>query len=168
MAHSLVQHLAYSLWANERIGHLLMAQDDSVLNLEQKSSFASITKTLFHIWDAETIWLTRLKGDTISDWPSKSFSGSKAEMLNGFIENSTELLNFTKQKGEAFLQQKIVYKSMKGDPFESSVEEILFHVVNHGTYHRGQIITMLRSAGITQVVNTDMINWFREQRQKQR
>jgi uncharacterized damage-inducible protein DinB len=164
MAHSLVQHLTYNLWANERIGHLLMAQDESKLNAEQKSSFPSIAKTIFHIWDAEVIWLTRLKGGSLADWPSKKFTGSKADMLQGFIKTSTELLNFVKEKEACFVDEIIVYKSMKGDAYENSVEEILFHLVNHGTYHRGQITTLLHSAGATQMVSTDLINWFREQR----
>jgi uncharacterized damage-inducible protein DinB len=166
MAYSLVQHLNYNVWANERIGHLLMAQNDSILDAEQKSSFPTIRKTVFHIWDAEVIWLTRLKGGSLSDWPSKSFTGSKSDMLHGFIKNSTTLLTFVKEKGETFLDQTILYKNMKGDPYESSVEEILFHVVNHGTYHRGQITTLLHGAGTKQMVSTDMINWFREQRKK--
>jgi uncharacterized damage-inducible protein DinB len=163
MTHTLIQHLTYNLWANERIGHLLMAQDDARLDLEQKNSFTSIRKTVFHIWDAELVWFTRLKGESLSNWPSKNFSGTKAEMLHGFIKNSTELLTFVTEKGSDFLAQTIAYKSMKGDAHKNRVEEILFHLVNHGTYHRGQIITLLHGAGATQMVNTDMIGWFREQ-----
>jgi uncharacterized damage-inducible protein DinB len=166
MMHSLIHQLTYNLWANERIGHLLMAQDDERLDLEQKNSFTSIRKTLFHIWDAEVLWFKRLKGDTVSDWPSKTFKGSKAEMLHGFIKNSTELLAFVHEKGEAFQHQTIIYKTMKGDAYENTVEEILFHLVNHGTYHRGQIITLLHGAGATQMVSTDLIAWSREQRKK--
>ena len=164
MVHNIVQHLSYNLWANERMGHLLMAHDDTVLNAEKKSSFPSIAKTILHIWDAETIWLTRLKGGSLSDWPSKSFSGNKADRLKGLINRSAELLQYIKEKGEAFQQEIIVYKNMKGDPYQNTVEEILFHLVNHGTYHRGQIITLLRDSGVTQLVSTDLIAWFREQR----
>lgn len=166
MAHLITNHLAYNLWANERIGHLLMAQDDALLSLEQKSSFTSINKTLFHIWDAELVWLTRLKGGVVSEWPSKKFSGNKAEMLHGFIKNSTDLHNFISEKEPGFLKQNIAYKSMKGDAYESTVEEILFHVVNHSTYHRGQITTLLHGAGAHQMVSTDLITWFREQHKK--
>jgi uncharacterized damage-inducible protein DinB len=166
MPHNLVSHLNYNLWANERLGHLLMLQDDQILHAEHKSSFSSIAKTIFHIWDAEIIWITRMKGGTLADWPSKSFTGSKADMLQGLVKASTELLQFIKEKGESFPQQKLVYKNMKGDAYENSVEEILFHLVNHGTYHRGQIITLLRESGLTQVVNTDLITWFREQNKK--
>jgi uncharacterized damage-inducible protein DinB len=166
MAHSLTQHLAYNLWANERIGHLIMAQDDARLDLEQKNSFPSIRKTLFHIWDAEVIWLTRLKGGAVSEWPSKTFKGSKTEMLHDLIKNSTDLLTFVQEKGEAFQHQTIVYKNMKGEPYENTVEEILFHLVNHGTYHRGQIITLLHGAGAKQMVSTDLIAWLRELQKK--
>ena len=162
--HNLVKHLTYNLWANERIGHLLMAQDNSILSSEKKSSFSSIKKTVLHIWDAETIWLTRLKGGSLADWPSKNFNGDKADMLKGFIETSIELLRLVESKGESFQQEKIVYKNMKGDPYENTVEEILFHLVNHGSYHRGQIITLLRENDVTQVVSTDLIAWFREQK----
>lgn len=164
MAHNLVSHLTYNLWANERIGHLLMVQDDALLTAEKKSSFASITKTVLHLWDAETIWLTRLKGGSLADWPSKNFAGGKSEMLAGWVNTSTELLQFVKDKGEAFQQHTIVYKNMKGDSYENSVEEILYHLVNHGSYHRGQIITQLRESGVTQLVTTDLIAWFREQK----
>ena len=164
MPHNLVSHLTYNLWANERIGHLLMTHDESILKTEKKSSFASIEKTVFHVWDAETIWLTRLKGGSLADWPSKSFTGRKSEMLTGWINTSNELLQFMKEKGDAFQLQKIVYTNMKGDAYENTVEEILYHLVNHGTYHRGQIITLLRDSGITQLVTTDLIAWFREQR----
>jgi uncharacterized damage-inducible protein DinB len=162
MPHNLINHLAYNRWANERIGHLLMAQDEAVIYKEQQSSFASIAKTVLPIWDAEVVWLTRMKGETLTDWPSKTFNGGKAAMLKGFINSSSELLQFVKEKGEPFQHEKISYKSLKGDLFENTMEEILFHVVNHGTYHRGQIITLLRECGVSQVVSTDMIVWARE------
>lgn len=162
--HTLANHLAYNLWANERIGHVLMTQPDIILEAAQKSSFASITKTVLHLWDAEVIWLTRLQGGSLADWPSKTFTGSTADMLQGLIKTSTELLQLAHTKGDAFLETTIAYKNMKGDSFENRVEEILFHVVNHGTYHRGQIISLLRQSGVEQVVSTDMIVWFRERR----
>ena len=89
-------------------------------------------------------------------------------MLQGLIKTSTELLAFIESKDEAFLQEVLVYKNMKGDPYENVVEEILYHLVNHGSYHRGQLVTMLRGAGVTQLVSTDLIAWFREQRQNKK
>src|SRR5689334_10172712 len=120
MPHNLINHLTYNLWSNERIGHLLMAQDEQLLNAEHKSSFPSISKTIFHICDAEVIWITRMKGGTLADWPSKNFTGGKTEMLQGLVKASTELLQFIKEKGESFPQQKLVYKNMKGDSYENT------------------------------------------------
>lgn len=162
MAHTLEHHLTYNLWANQRIGNLLLKQDEAVLNTEQKSSFSSIAKTVLHLWDAEVIWLTRLKGETIAEWPSKKFAGGKAEMVAGMLQTSTELMEFVKSQPATFLDQTITYKNMKGDAYQNRVEEILFHLVNHGTYHRGQITTLLRQMGATDLVSTDLIGWFRE------
>jgi len=162
MPYSLVENLSYNLWANERIGHLLMAQDDGIIYAEHKSSFASIAKTVLHLWDAETIWFTRIQGNSLLDWPSKNFSGGKSEMLRGWINTSTELLQFVKAKGKGFALERVVYKNLKGNAFENTIEEILLHLINHGSYHRGQIITLLREGGINQLVSTDMIVWLRE------
>jgi uncharacterized damage-inducible protein DinB len=52
---------------------------------------------------------------------------------------------------------------MKGIEFKSAVDEILFHVVNHGTFHRGQMITMLRELGYTSFPSQDLIAFTREQ-----
>jgi len=162
MPHNIVDHLSYNLWANERIGHLLMAQDDKVLYAEQKSSFTSLAKTVLHLWDAEMVWFSRVQGNSPSEWPSKKFSGGKPEMLKGWINTSTDLLQWVKEKNVEFLREPISYKSMKGDKYENTMEEILFHLINHGTYHRGQIITLLREVGVNQLVSTDLITWFRE------
>ena len=51
---------------------------------------------------------------------------------------------------------------MKGEEFKNGVEGILFHVVNHGTFHRGQILTMLRELGFTSFPSQDLITFLRE------
>jgi uncharacterized damage-inducible protein DinB len=66
-----------------------------------------------------------------------------------------------KSKDAAFLESLYAYKNMKGDPFQDKVEDTLFHVVNHSAYHRGQITTMLREAGVEKVASTDLIHYLR-------
>ena len=56
------------------------------------------------------------------------------------------------------------YTNLRGEPFDDTYEETLFHVVNHGTYHRGQLIMMLREAGVTSLPGTDLIHYLRRQR----
>jgi uncharacterized damage-inducible protein DinB len=161
MAYTIHQHLSYSVWATTRLAETLQSVDEKILHTEVKSSFSSIAKTLLHIWDAEMIWLKRMQGASPTSWPSQNFSGTKEDILQGVINSSKELLNFIESKGEDFPQSKISYKNMKGDSFEDVAENILYHIVNHGSYHRGQVTTLLHELGINKIQSMDIIFYLR-------
>ena len=161
MSYSLSNHLAYSVWANETLVDRLKKLDDSLLHQEVKSSFTSIAKTLLHMWDAEVVWLKRFQGTSLSGWPSKDFTGTTTELLSGVLNSSRDIQKFVASRGEDFVNGTFRYKNLKGNEFEDSVEPILFHIVNHGTYHRGQITTILRELGVTDLASTDIIFYLR-------
>ena len=161
MAYPILKHLAYNEWANEQIAEMLIGIEDRVYIRRNKNSFPSVAKTIMHIWDAQDIWLKRMNGVTPDTWPSAAFQGPKEDALNGVVQSSNELFKFVESKNEKFLTSMYVYKNMAGIEFEDSYEETLFHVVNHGTYHRGQIISMLREASVTNIVSTDLIYYLR-------
>ena len=161
MAYSIKTHLAYNEWANTKIADVLREVEDNIFFQDNKSSFPSIAKTVLHIWDAQHIWVKRMQGANLTKWPSASFKGSKDDSLNGLLDSSSELSSFLLSKTKSFLSTSYPYKNMKGEPFENTYEDTLFHVVNHGTYHRGQIITMLREAGLRQLPSTDLIHYLR-------
>jgi len=162
MQNHLLNLTQYNHWANERVSKLILEAGEEKSDLFIASSFPSIRKTLFHIWDAQVIWLLRLEGKSFNTWPSHSFTGSLSEALNGFIENSTEFVRFFEKEFENDSQRLVEYRSADGTTFHNTVEEILMHVMNHSTFHRGQIISMLRIAGFENVISTDMIRFFRE------
>ncbi len=162
MEYTLKKHLEYNLWASIQFAGFLRKQDDSIINKELKSSFPGIGKTILHLWNAQLIWLNRMKGEEITFHPYRDFKGTKEEMLDGFIASAEELNELIAARDEAYMDEMIHYKTSKGDAFESRVDEILFHIVNHGSYHRGQIITMLRELGITESLpGTDLILFLR-------
>jgi uncharacterized damage-inducible protein DinB len=158
---SLKHFLAYNAWANTRIAENIPSE---AADVELISSFTTIRKTVFHMWDAQQIWLTRLKGERITDWPSKAFSGSFSEALELFVASSQQLAAFASAQDDAFFPSLLTYTNTQGKAFVNSHEEILMHVCNHTTYHRGQLVTMLRNAGVTTIPSTDMITYFRELR----
>lgn len=164
MAYNIIQHLKYNAWANHRIATVVDPVDEQIIFMENKSSFPSIAKTLLHIWDAELVWLKRMQGTSLNVFPSTSFKGDKQELLRGFVDSSKSFLTFIESQGNDFLAKSYSYKNMKGDEFTDVVEDTLYHVVNHGTYHRGQVTTMLREAGITNLVSTDLIHYLRSAR----
>jgi uncharacterized damage-inducible protein DinB len=160
--YTIQKHLNYSHWATSKIAELLQNADENIFDKEIVSSFPSIRKTIMHIWDAEVIWLNRLKGTAMLSWPSEGFNGTTKELLERWAHDSHQLAQFVEGKDRAFLEMPIHYKNLKGLEFSTPAEEILFHVVNHGSFHRGQLITMLRQAGITQLPSTDLIAYVRQ------
>lgn len=161
MSYSIYKHLTFNIWANTKTAEVLTEVNDEIYYRENKSSFPSIAKTVLHMWGAQNIWLKRLQGESLAAWPYQIEQESKAGQLAGLVQSSQNILDFVTSKDDAFLSSLYSYTNMKGEPFTDSVEDTLFHVVNHSTYHRGQIITMLREASITKVVSTDLIHYLR-------
>jgi uncharacterized damage-inducible protein DinB len=147
----------YNTWANELIcDHILKVSDKADLSIE--SSFPSLRKTLYHIWDAQVIWITRMHGESLKGFPSRDFTGTLEEACKGINGSSKEITSLV----EANEKEKIItYHTLKGEVFSSTIEEIATHVVNHGTYHRGQLVTMLRQAGFKELRSTDFIGFCR-------
>lgn len=164
MPYSIKKHLQFNAWANQQFAELLTTVPDDIYFHENKSSFSSIAKTIVHIWGAQDIWLKRMQGSGSTSWPTE-FANNKKISLQVLTDTSVGLLEFAQERTEEQLDQNYPYKNLKGEPFESSYNDTLFHIVNHGTYHRGQIITMLREAGIEKVVSTDLIHFIRNNQQ---
>jgi uncharacterized damage-inducible protein DinB len=161
MFYTLSNHLAYSIWATETMVEKLRKIDNTLLYHEVKSSFPSIAKTLLHMWGAEILWLNRFQGTSLTEMPLKDFNGTTEDLLNGIIQSGRDVAEFVKSRGEDFVKKTIRYKSMQGVEFEEPVESLFYHIVNHGTYHRGQITTILRTLGVTDLASTDIIFYWR-------
>lgn len=153
----------YNCWANEKIATTASQLSEDLLSRNVISSFDSILKTIMHIWDAEFIWMERLKGNDFDSIPSKLFS-SKSECLT-FHHNSVKFHEFVMQnfKTDEAIEQPVFYKNLNGQEFNAPAFEIILHCMNHSTYHRGQLITLMRQAGLTQMPQTDYIAWLRIQ-----
>jgi uncharacterized damage-inducible protein DinB len=148
---------SYNTWANEIICSFILKAPETA-DIEVVSSFSSIKKTLLHIWDAQVIWHSRINGVSLSGFPGKDFKGTIDDACKGLIESSRQLTALiAKHKNNSVIN----YKNLEGKAFQSSLEEIITHVVNHGTYHRGQLITLLRQCGYTDVGSTDYITFCR-------
>ncbi|MGB3075794.1 MAG: DinB family protein, partial [Chitinophagales bacterium] len=99
-----------------------------------------------------------------STWPKVPFAGTKEELTAGLMASSKALEAKAISYDKKQLNQEVSYKTLKGITGISPVYQILMHVSNHGTYHRGQLVTMLREAGKTEIPATDLIAFYREKR----
>jgi uncharacterized damage-inducible protein DinB len=161
MKEYLLRAAQYNIWANDRFIKVLTSLDDGVLDLEIISSFPSIRKTLLHMWGAEDIWLQRFQGAEKPEWKAIGFEGNIQELCDLWARSSKGMLELIEQSDNNGLARRITVISMKGDRYEDELGAALQHVFNHSTYHRGQLVTMLRQAGITTIPGTDLIAFVR-------
>lgn len=156
------RYAEYNLWVNVRLVNFLKDQPEEIIDREIISSFPSIRRTLLHIWDAEAIWLSRLKNVSPAAFPSKTFNGSWEDILGNVVANSAQFFDFVKNADEDFLQKPFEYSDLSGNIHRQQPADMIQHCMNHSTFHRGQIITMCRQSGLTALPRTDYIIFVRE------
>lgn len=161
MPYNIHRHLAYNVWANEELVKTLAPVPEELFTKPVKSSYPTLRETLLHIWEAQVIWPTRIKGGVMDQWPRLSFEGGKKEILEAMVASAKDMQQYVSTLSPEFLAQKLSYRNMRNNAYETVIEDILFHVVNHGSYHRGQVITILRELGATKIENTDLITYLR-------
>jgi len=110
---------------------------------------------------AEWLWLERWLGRSPTGPPSGEFS-DLASIRAGWQEIENDLRKFVRTLSAPDLERVVTYRNTKGHAFSNPMWQMLQHLVNHGTYHRGQITPMLRQLGATPLA-TDMIAFYREQ-----
>jgi len=155
------QYANYNLWANSKMAEAINLLADEQQHREIISSFNSIYKTVFHVWGAELIWWKRMQKETHILKIEDTFNGSMILLCNAWNEVDQQWVSFANEISENSLDEKLDYRTMKGDLFSDEPYLILQHVFNHSTYHRGQLITMLRQVGAEKIPNGDFIAWTR-------
>lgn len=126
------------------------------LFIAESSRISARTIPLFcHSVNAHQIWNTRILKNEQPLGVHQLHSLEFCKDLD--LSNYTNTLRIL---SEVSLSERIRYQTSRGDAFENSVQEILFHVVNHFTHHRGQLVSDLRQSGIEPLV-TDYIFYKR-------
>jgi uncharacterized damage-inducible protein DinB len=152
----------YNQWANLRTTDACAALTSEQFTRDLGSSFGSVRDTLAHIYGAEWVWNERLHGRSPSELPLPSAFADLAAVRSKMQEMDQHYLDFVFKLTPQDLEQVIRYKNLKGDPLSNPLWQCLHQLSNHGTYHRGQIVTLLRQLG-TKGVSTDLIGFYREQ-----
>ena len=151
----------YNAWANRR-----MLDACAPLALEQftrnlASSFSSVRDTLAHIYGAEWLWLERFQGRSPASLPDVSQFPNLAGLRDHWMKHETNLLRFVRGLTQEDLDRVMEYKTLKFGVYRNPLWQSMQHLVNHGTYHRGQVTTMLRQLG-AQPILTDLMHFYRE------
>ncbi|RYE01081.1 MAG: hypothetical protein EOP50_02635 [Sphingobacteriales bacterium] len=158
MKESLLLLAQYNLWANKRMVACLMKLPSEIVDREVISSFPSLKETAYHSWGAEDIWLQRLLLKEKPVWAPKLFTGTFEQGCEEWLNTSAALEQFVqRQYDQRALEHIIQYYNLKKQSFKSPAYVILQHAFNHSTYHRGQLVTLLRQAGVARIPETDIM-----------
>jgi uncharacterized damage-inducible protein DinB len=152
---------AFNAWANHRILGAVEALTAEQFTKELGSSFSSVRDTLVHVWAVEWVWLERLHGRSPAAFPNAKDFPDVATLRPRWAEVERNWLEYVSRLNETELAEEVDYKSLTFGPARSPRWQILQHTVNHGSYHRGQITTMLRQLGAKGAA-TDLILYYRE------
>lgn len=151
-----IQHLihhyaAYDLWANTRIAERLAREPERVLDTPVKSSFPSLRSTLMHVRNAEAAWFQRMAG-LPQVWPAEA-----SEHLDTFLPHARIMCDYARGLTTEELLVQASYKDLKGHTHTTPRWQALMHCFNHGTYHRGQLVTMMRALGLEDIPAMDLV-----------
>lgn len=160
----LQQFAAYNVWANERLLQCLQTVPEESQRKKLAASFPSLYDTVMHMWDAESIWWQRLKLQEAVFPPSNKFQGSLTDAASSLIHQNKLWKSWVDSASPAAIEHVFHYQNTKREKFRQPVFQMLIHVFNHGTYHRGQLVSMLRQLGIDKIPATDFIVWSRSRK----
>ena len=152
----------YNCWANRRLLEIIAGLPEEQFTKDLHSSHGGIHGTLVHALGAEETWLRRWKGESPTSFPTTTDIPGAAALLQRWNLNERNQLEFIQSlKSDSDIRQEIAYKDLKGNSYTQPLYQTMQQVFNHATYHRGQVVTMLRQLGV-KPVNTDIIAFFRQ------
>ena len=155
--------LEYNAWANTRALDACAALSPEELVRDLGNSFPSVRDTLAHILGAEWIWLRRWQGESPTTLLAAAGFPTVASLKDRFAAIDGERRAFVDALAEDRLAQLFVYRDLAGKEHSLLLAHSLQHVVNHGTYHRGQMTHFLRDLQLP-APSTDYLIFLEEQR----
>jgi uncharacterized damage-inducible protein DinB len=164
MKQLLQQYAAYNVWANKIITDRIAQLSIDIIDKETASSFSSLYKTVLHLMDVESLWWQRLKLVEHPTWPGKTFEGNFEQLTQELMSLSKQWYDWVSNANEVSLTHVFGYYNSKKEYFKQPAYEMLVHLFNHQTFHRGQLVTMMRQNGIEKIPATDFIVFSRSKK----
>jgi uncharacterized damage-inducible protein DinB len=154
---------AFNVWANHRVLAAAEALVADQFTKPMGSSFSSVRDTLAHISGVEWVWLERLQDRSPASIPDATEYSDVATLRTRWAELERRWLEYVSRLDQSELDEEVDYKTLSFGPSRDPRWQMMQHVVNHGTYHRGQVIAMLRQLG-AKGIGTDLISFYRERK----
>jgi uncharacterized damage-inducible protein DinB len=151
----------YTKWADGRMFEAVSKLTPEQWTKDLGSSLKSARDTAVHLVSAQWIWLSRWKGTSpAAMWAAPEFP-TQASLKDKQEPLSAELAAFVAAQTEESVAKPVAYKNLKGDPMSYPLGQLMLHAVNHSTYHRGQVTTLIRQLG-AQPLSSDLVVYCAE------
>ena len=157
----LIQIADFNNWADNKVMEWLQQINDDQWMQVIVSSFSSLRQTAIHIVSAEKYWVDHWEQTPEPTFLSAQFNGTKEELIKIWNKSSADLKTVVNGFPEENYSQTISFKYPgNGRIGQMSFWQTVVHVINHSTYHRGQLVTLLRQTGFVNLSSLDMANYF--------
>ena len=151
----------FNAWATRRMIESTAALTEEEFKRDLGNSFPSIRDTLIHTVGAEWVWRTRWRGNSPAAIPNTTSTLTHTGIVRWWEEINVERAEFLRSLGPDGLDVLVAYRNFAGIDLAFPLWQMLRHVVNHSSYHRGQVTTMLKQLG-HRAISTDMILMYQE------
>jgi uncharacterized damage-inducible protein DinB len=152
---------AYNRWATHRLLDASRLLNPDTFTRGLGTSHGSLRGTLVHTLWSEWIWLQRWRGSSPRQMFSEDEFRDVAAIEARWLEVERDRQDFIASLTEDQLVTRIAYENLQGQRWEYALVHMIQHVVNHSSYHRGQVVTLLRQLGRTPP-GTDFLVYFDE------
>ncbi|MGI8782780.1 MAG: DinB family protein [Acidobacteriota bacterium] len=154
--------LNYHYWARDRLLEAVDGLSPEQYTKDLSNSFRLIRDTLVHIYSAEWIWCSRWHGELPAAMLPPEMFPDLAALRKVWGEHELKMRSFLDSLGQDGVNRIIEYRTTGGQEWRQVFRHMLQHVVNHASYHRGQVTTMLRQLKAAPPASMDLIKFYRE------
>jgi uncharacterized damage-inducible protein DinB len=151
---------AYNSWADQKAMDWLSQITDEQWEQVNVSSFASVKQTAIHIASAEKIWIDFWTKAVHQVYLSANFAGGKDELISIWKTASDGLEAFINSHAEEKYDEPVMFTYPDGRTATMPYYQTFAHIVNHSTYHRGQLVTLMRQAGYDRFSSIDLATYY--------
>lgn len=138
----------YHHWAADRLFDAMEAISAEQLDRPWGGSFGTGRALLRHVVGAERVWVERWNGFSLKAIPDLPKNYSGRDFRAEWEKVKRDQRRFLDELSRDQLFTDLSYVNLKGEKWTYPFADILQHVVNHGTYHRGQLVHLLRDLGL--------------------
>jgi uncharacterized damage-inducible protein DinB len=155
-----VTHLRYHQWATGQVLEETVPLPADQLVKTLGGSFGSVYGTLVHMYQADCIYWDRLQGRPTDQLADYEAPGCTYDLQTAWTEMLVRMTTWAEGLAENDWLREMSYRTLAGVAYETPIWQVVLHVVNHGSHHRGQITHMLRQLGV-KPVNLDLLAFYR-------